>query len=336
MLVTAVIAKPQPGAAAFDHFYNLEYDVAIEEFRDFTVSHPHSMEGWNYLAQAIFYSALFDCGMMGSDLMKSNESLLHAPKVVLTPERDAELQSAIKTTQGIAEARLKINPRDEEALYELGVTQGLRANYDLLSRHAWLAGLRAANESRRLHEQVLKLDPHNYDAQLIPGTHAYMVGTLPLFARLAARAAGVTGDRVGGLKKVESTAAHGETARLDAQILLTVLYRREHRSAEGIPILLQLSAAYPRNFIFRIELAKLYADTGDRPRATAEVERIDRLIAQGAPGYCGTKLAFIRRNETEVESQIALIPQPPEASGQPGTNSFASLGSIPGIGGSPR
>jgi hypothetical protein len=155
---------------------------------------------------------------------------------------------------------------------------------------------------------------------------------MPLLVRLAARAAGVTGDRAEGLKKVEATAAHGDTAKLDAQILLAVLYRREHRSANGIPLLKQVSEAYPRNFIFRIELAKLYADTGDRPRATDEIEKIDKLIAQGAPGYCGTKLAAIRRNETEVQAQIALIPHTLEASGQPGTTSVAALGSIPKTG----
>lgn len=338
MLVTAMastpaVRPPAPDESAFNHFYNLEYEVATKEFRDFTVSHPRSMEGWNYLAQAIFYSALFDCGMMGSDLMMSNDSLRHAPKVVLTPEQDAELQNAVKATQDIAEARLKANPRDVEALYELGVTDGLRANYELLAKHAWLAGFRAANESRKLHEQVLKLDPDNYDARLIPGTHEYMVGTLPLFVRVAARAAGVTGDRVVGLKMVESTAAHGDTARLDAQILLAVLYRREHRSADGIPILQQVSRAYPRNFLFRIELAKLYADIGDRLRATAEVERINQLIAQGASGYCGAKLAVIRRNESEVEAQIALIPHSQEVNVQPGTNSLAALGPVQASGG---
>ena len=44
---------PDPSAEAFNHFYNLDYDLAIKQFRDFTVAHPQSMEGWNYLAQAI-------------------------------------------------------------------------------------------------------------------------------------------------------------------------------------------------------------------------------------------------------------------------------------------
>jgi tetratricopeptide (TPR) repeat protein len=302
---------PDPSAEAFNHFYNLDYDLAIKQFRDFTVAHPQSMEGWNYLAQAIFYSGLFDCGLMGSDLVKSNDAVLHAPKVVFPAEQDAELQSAIGNAQKIADARLKTNPRDAVALYELGITYGLRANYELLAKHAWLAGLRAADESRKLHEQVIKLDPNNYDARLIPGTHQYLVGTLPLLARMVARAAGVSGDRVEGLKKVELTAARGDSARLDAQILLAVLYRREHRSGDGIPILTKMTEIYPRNFLFRIELAKLYADTGDRIRATAELERIDRLIAQGAPGYCGSRISMIRRNQAEVGVQIAQLPQKP-------------------------
>jgi len=72
-----------------------------------------------------------------------------------------------------------------------------------------------------------------------------------------------------------------------------------------------MTEIYPRNFLFRIELAKLYADTGDRIRATAELERIDRLIAQGAPGYCGSRISMIRRNQAEVGVQIAQLPQKP-------------------------
>lgn len=304
-------AQTNESAAAFNDFYNLDYESSIKEFRGFTSAHPASIEGWNYLAQAIFYSAVFDCGIMGSDLIKDNSVILHSPKVTLSAERDRELQSAMGKAQSMAEESLRANPRDAKALYELGITYGLRANYEFLTRHAWLAGLRAANESRKLHEQVMKLEPDNYDARLIPGTHQYMVGTLPLFARIAARATGVSGDRVEGLRKIEATAARGDSAKLDAQILLAALYRREHRSAAGIPILSQLADAYPRNFIFRIELAKLYADTGDKARATDQIDQINHLIAQSAPGYCSQRVAMIRRQEGEVGEQIAQIRQGP-------------------------
>jgi tetratricopeptide (TPR) repeat protein len=299
-----------PSAAAFNNFYNLDYDLAIQQFRDFAVAHPDSLDGWNYLAQAIFYAALYDHGLMGSDLIKNNDVVLHSGKLVLSPDVNTELLNAMGKAQSIAEQRLKVNPHDCAALYELGVTYGLRANYELLTKHAWLAGLKAANESRKLHEEVIKLQPNNYDARLIPGTHQHLVGTLPLLGRMCARAAGVNGDRAQGLKKVELAAAKGDTAKLDAQILLAVLYRRENRSRDAIPILKQVSEQYPRNFLFRIELAKLYADLGDRPHAVSEVDEINKLVSERAPGYRGSRIAMIRRKEKEVGVQLALAGQP--------------------------
>jgi len=295
-------------AAAFDNFYNMDYNLATKQFRDLTVAQPQSADGWNYLAQAIFYSAMFDCGLMGSDLVKSNEAVLHSPKVVLTPEHEAEMQASLSKAEQIAQMKLKANPQDTAALYALGVSYGLQANYELLSKHAWLAGLKAADESRKLHEQVIKLDPNNYDARLVPGTHQYMVGTMPLFVRFAAKAAGVNGNRAEGLKKVELTAARGERSKLDAQILLTVLYRREGRSEAGIPILQRISETYPRNFIFRTELAKLYADTGNKAAAAAELDCVNKMIAQEAPGYTGARVAQIKVQENEVAQMIGQMP----------------------------
>ena len=298
-----------PNAAAFDHFYDMNYNLATQEFRDFTVAHPQSADGWNYLAQAIFYSGMFDCGIMGSDLVKDNDAILHSAKVVLPPERDLEMHNALDKAEALARGRLGENPNDANALYALGVSYGLRANYELLAKHAWLAGLKAANESRKLHEQVIKIDPTNYDARLVPGTHQYMVGTLPLFIRIAAKAAGVNGNKAEGLKKVELTATRGDRSKVDAQILLAVLYRREGRSASGIPILQKLSDSYPGNFVFRVELAKLYADIGDRLHAAAELGSIGKLVAQGAPGYTGARVAQIHSQEKEVGQMIGQSPE---------------------------
>jgi tetratricopeptide (TPR) repeat protein len=307
-LVSAAVApgaaRPELEAAALEHFYNLDYDQATKEFRDLTAAEPDSAEAWNHLAQDLFYSSMFDCGLMGSDFVKSNDAIIHGAKVVMPPEREAEMQNALTHAESIAQNSLKSNPRDASALYELGNSYALRANYQLLAKHAWLSGFKLANESRKLHEQVMKIDPANYDAKLRPGTHEYMVGTLPMAVRWMARMAGESGNRAEGLKKVEQVAAHGNRVKVDAQILLCVLYRREDRSANGAPLLRQLSEQFPRNFLFRTELAKVYLDMGDKPRALAEMDRIEKLIADGAPGYTGGRVAIIHRQTTEVAAEL--------------------------------
>src|SRR5579871_774608 len=68
--------------SGFDHFYNLEYDQSIADFREAARVDPDSPEAWNHLSQGLFYAALFDGGLMGSDLIKSNDTMMKTPKLV--------------------------------------------------------------------------------------------------------------------------------------------------------------------------------------------------------------------------------------------------------------
>lgn len=305
LLTTALAAPPAPSVAtAFDHFYNLDYDEAVAEFRQLLALDPQSPEAWNHLAQGLFYDSLFNAGMMGSDLLKSNQAIITSRRLKLSPERNAEILHAIDQAQALAETRLAKHPNDVEALYQLGVSYELRANHDLTVRHNWVVGLADANRSRELHQQVMQLNPKNVDARLIPGVHEYMIGTLPLIVVLAARAAGFNGDRDQGLRMIEDVAHNGRTAQVDARILLPVLYRREKRSGDGLPWMRDLIRAYPRNFLMRIEYSKLLLDSGDRSGAARELDQIDRLIDQKAPGYGPSRVEMIRQHEAEIRKRL--------------------------------
>jgi len=299
--------------SGFEHFYNLEYDQAIADFRQVVQQQPDSAEAWNHLSQGLFYAALFDGGLMGSDLIKSNDALLKTPKLVVAPARESEFLASLQKAMTLSEARLKTSPKDSEAAYQLGVSYALQANYSFLVKHSWLAGLKQANMSRTLHEQVLRSDPRNIDANLIPGTHEYMIGTLPAIVRLVARAAGLNGNRTKGLETVEKVAAKGERTRVDAQILVCVLYRRENRSRDGIPVMLRLREEYPRNFLYRIELAKFYTDLGRRDDARAELRKLQELMDKQAPGYSGSRVPVIHRAASGIEKLLVDAPASPVA-----------------------
>jgi hypothetical protein len=307
--------------SAFDHFYNLEYEASLMEFRAVAVAEPGNPGAWNHIATALFYESLFDAGLMGSDLIKTNDAMTKAPKLAISPQRDQEMQQATGKSIALCEAALQKNPKDITALYELGNALAFRANFTFLVRHAWIDGLKDANQSRKLHEQILKLEPGNFDARLVPGTHEYMIGTLPLVVRLLARTAGVSGNREKGLRMVEEAAAQGRESRMDAQILLPALYRRENRSKDGIPSLHQLADQYPRNFLFRVELAKFYADAGQTADAVAELRHIRELKDRKAPGYYGEHLPFIQREEAELQRML----------GNAGANEVATPGYIAAV-----
>ncbi|HEX4279038.1 MAG TPA: tetratricopeptide repeat protein, partial [Bryobacteraceae bacterium] len=88
-----------------------------------------------------------------------------------------------------------------------------------------------------------------------------------------------------GLHTIEEVAAKGKENRVDAEIVLCALYRREGQPSRAIPLVTQLIQRYPRNYLLRFELAQMYGTTGNRPLALGTLAEIARLKQQRAPGY---------------------------------------------------
>ncbi len=63
------------------------------------------------------------------------------------------------------------------------------------------------------------------------------------------------------------------------------LYRRENKPLWVVPLVQDLIARFPRNFILRLELSQMYSMAGDKTRAIAAVEEVARLKRASAPGY---------------------------------------------------
>jgi tetratricopeptide (TPR) repeat protein len=120
---------------------------------------------------------------------------------------------------------------------------------------------------------------------MLEGVHDYIVGSLPWHLKLLGFLAGFRGDREEGIRTVEDVAAHGDRNRVDAEILLCVVYRRERRPQKAVPLLQSLISRFPRNYLLRFETAQMYADLGDKKNALAAVQRIEDLKAAGYAGY---------------------------------------------------
>ena len=283
-LLTLQAQDPET-AGGFDHFYNLEYADAIAAFRRAADQQPDNPNRQNYLALAILYDEMFRTGALESEMVTGANAFLRRPKMNPTPEDQRAFDNAVAKAMALARARLDKNPSDTTALYALGVSHGLRSGYNWLVRKAWFDSLRDATEARKLHNRVTEIDPSFTDARLVQGLHDYIVGSLPLMYRLVGSLVGFHGDREGGIKTLRKVAAEGRFDRVDAEIHLAVIYRRERRPAEAIPLLQSLIARFPRNFLFRFELAQMYADLGRGDLALAAVGKIEALKAAGAAGY---------------------------------------------------
>ena len=73
--------------------------------------------------------------------------------------------------------------------------------------------------------------------------------------RSASGLTGARGSKKRGLAALERVAREGRWSRDDAKALLILLYTREKRFAEVLTLARELSAKYPRNYLFRLEAA---------------------------------------------------------------------------------
>jgi tetratricopeptide (TPR) repeat protein len=88
-------------------------------------------------------------------------------------------------------------------------------------------------------------------------------------------------------------ARKGRLNDVDAQVLLCAIYRRERSPAKAVPLLLELIRRFPRNHLFRFELAQMYSDLGKKDQALAVLDEMEKLRAAGAPGYARLPLEKI-------------------------------------------
>jgi tetratricopeptide (TPR) repeat protein len=299
----AFAAGPIPSDPAtdpgFQHFYNLEYDDALRIFGARVAANPNDPAADTALAQTVLYFEMFRNGALDSDIIGSSNPFVSRSRMRVTPEHNREFQGAIGRAMEICQKRIDSNPKDEAAIYTLGVAYGLRANWSFMVTKEYISALRDATAARKLHNQASELDPTSLDARFVQAAHDYVVGSLPIGFRLLGFLAGFHGDREGGMRTLKLVAESGHASRVDAAVLLSAILRRERRSAEAVPLLASVSDQFPRNYLFRFELARVYADSGDKTNAIANLDRIEQLRAKGNPGFRtipAEKVAFDKGN----------------------------------------
>lgn len=269
----------------YEHFYNLEYDQALADFNKAIALDPGNPDLHNHAAETIVFQEMFRDGALESELVTGNNSLLRRAKLNPTPETRKHFLGEVQKALDLEQARLRRNPNDTAALYAMGITYGLRSNYYFLVQKAWVDALHDATTARKLHNRVSELDPSNVDARLVQGLHDYVVGSLPAIYRMFGFLIGFHGDKQRGIRTVEQVAAHGSLNRIDAQIFLAAIYRRERQPAKALPVVEALINRLPRNYLLRFEQAGMYSALGDGKKAIACVQQVAQLKTQQAPGY---------------------------------------------------
>lgn len=265
--------QDQLNLPAFQHFYNMEYDRSIQEFREILQRHPDDPDGINHLLNAVLFHELYRIGALSSGEY-ANDSFINAHHLPADQRTCEQIKSLVQKAFAIEDKQIAANSKDSAAIYARGVTRAEFATYTALIEHAWFSALRNAVGARHDHEKVLELDPTNVDAKLIVGAQNYVVGNLPWTVKAASSIVGLGGNKEKGLQYLHEAAGGNTETSIDAKIVLVVFLRRERRFDESLEILRTLEPQYPHNVLFAIEEGNLLNAKGQEHEAEAVYRRV--------------------------------------------------------------
>jgi tetratricopeptide (TPR) repeat protein len=310
ILVTALLVNLSPawtGAeksdfdalteAGWEDFYSLEYDLAVKDFRKALEAHPDDAAAVNHLLDAVLYRELYKFNALDTRLY-AKQGLIFSKQVPIDAVAKQRLKDLSERALSLSDKRLNRDPKDVKALYDRGITEGLRSTYLAIVEHSWFGALRWALSARRDHEQVLKFRPDWADAKTVVGAHNFVVGSLTRPVKVMAGIAGIHGNKNKGLKMLaEAGAAGGETST-DARVALALFLRREGRFDEALKLVQALNEEHPRNFLFALEEANLLAAAGKNQEAVNATRKLLNRCKQGKYPNPHLELAYFTLGQT--------------------------------------
>lgn len=275
---------------AFDHFYNMEYDRATQEFEKIVEKHPADPFAVNHLLSVILMHNLYETGAMNTGDYANDSFIGRAPRPT-DPRIKQRIKDLVRRAQALEDKQLKINSSDVDILYCRGVTRAQFAVYTGLVERAWFSALRNAVGARHDHERVLELDHSYVDAKMVVGTHNYVVGNLPWSVKVAAALAGLSGSKDRGLAYLREVAKGDGENSVDAKVVLSLFLRRERQYDEALGYMQELSAKYPGNHLFPTEVANLERSAGKLDESEADYRRVWQNGREGKYGKLHYEMA---------------------------------------------
>lgn len=239
-------------AEANEAVYNLDYEGARSRCRKMTEVAAEHPAGPQCYASTLWVEHLNRDWALKASLYNDNAA---DAKTRVDRKQADEFRRWTRQAKQLSETRLRKDPKDIEALYFLGAAEGVEAAFAAGVERKFMAAFRSGTDAVERHRAVLKLDPDYRDAELTIGLLNYVVGSLPLPAKMLAATMGVRGSKKRGLEALERVAAEGKWARDVARVVLVDLYKREKRWADSFRMAQGLGEKYPRNYLFKLQMA---------------------------------------------------------------------------------
>ena len=253
-------AEPNAIDVALHSMYNQDYVGAHETLDRYIATRPQDPLPYAFQASAYLFYELDRLGILESEFLTDDKRIAEKKKKLdpdpLTREKFVRAVHDVETR---ADAVLKSDPDDPQALFAMCIAQGVATDYMAFVEKKQFSSLSVAKRSNSYAQHLLRVDPKFYDAYLTAGISEYMIGSLPFFVRWFVHFDNVDGSKDRGVDRLKLVAREGHYFKPFSKIMLSIIGLREKRPQEAQQWLTELARDYPENRLFRTELAKVNA-----------------------------------------------------------------------------
>jgi len=266
-LAASLMFLAAPGASAsdsaspldvgYESMYNLQFEKAHQVFHGWENLHPDDPMGPVSDAAAYLFDEFNQLHVLQIELFTDDHRFEGRSLPPADPKLKQDFEAQLERARQLADAALRRNPKDPNALFASTLAFGLRGDYLAMIEKKDLQGLSYIKQGRALAEQLIASDPSCYDAYLAVGVENYLLSLKPAPVRWFLRLEGAQTDKETGLQKLRVTAEKGHYLRSYARLLLAVAALRDHDARNARALLAGLAQKYPMNPLYGEELARV-------------------------------------------------------------------------------
>lgn len=242
---------------ALNRLYNYDFIGAHRVLDAWDSKHPDSSLGHALQAATFMFSEFARLQILEGEFFTDDKKIVDKKGLKYDPVVKGQFYGELELARKLALEKLAAQPKDQDALFVMTVSEGLLSDFSALIERRPFASLGYAKDAQAYAVRLLAVNPGFGDAYLTTGYSEYLLGSLPFFVKWFARFDDTEGSKNTAITKLQRAAETGRYLGPYAKILLAIIYVREGRPKDSETLLRALSAAYPENPMFPKELEKV-------------------------------------------------------------------------------
>jgi hypothetical protein len=241
----------------FAALYNLRFPEAHRQFEAWGKAHPDDPRTPVFQAAADLFDEFNRLHILQSEFLTNDDNFLFPKRLAADPVLRERMLNNFSKAKQMADAELRHDPNNADALMAEVLRSGLYANYLALIAKRDTAALAEIKQGTAWADRLLAVHPDIYDAYLASGVENYLLSQKVAPVRWLLRLGGAQTDRDKGLHDLRIVAEKGHYLKPYAQLLLAIAALRADDKTQARKLLTSLAERYPENPLYRRELEKI-------------------------------------------------------------------------------